>query len=165
MTANNAQADLRRDWLLPNYRWFAFGALRYQFDAFQSWKHRVIVSAGPGYNLLDREKQTLDVRFGPAYTRDFSGDSNNKIEILTALDYTWQPRNRIKITLSNQFYTETWPDAGQFRNLTSAEWTTTILKEPELNLILGVNNEYESDLEPPSKKNNLKYYSTLGRDF
>lgn len=165
ITSNNAGADVRRDWLLPDSRWFAYGAAGYQFDAFQSWKHRVVLSAGPGYNLLKREKQTLDVRIGPAYTRDFSGPETNKVEALWAMDYSWQPWDRIKLTLSNQFYTEVWPDAGEFRNITSGEWTTRLLDEPALNLIVGINNEYETDLTPPSKNNNLKYHTTLGLDF
>ncbi|MGE4607554.1 MAG: DUF481 domain-containing protein [Myxococcota bacterium] len=164
-TANNAEIALRRDWLMRDSRWFAYGTVRYQYDQFQSWEHRGILSTGPGYNLLKREKQTLDVRLGPAYTRDFGNQESNHAEILWAMDYTWKPRDRIKITLSNQFYTEIGPDPGEFRNLTSAEWTVRLMENPALDLILGGINEYQSDLEPPDKKNNLRYYTTLGVNF
>ena len=165
ITSNNAGIDIRRDWLLPDSPWFVFATGRYQYDQFQSWEHRIVLSTGPGYNLLKREKQTLDVRIGPAYTRDFSGQNPNKVEVLWAMDYSWNPWDRVKLTLSNEFYTEIWEDAGQFRNVTSAAWTTRLLDEPALSLIVGVNNEYETDLKPPSKNNNLKYHTTLGVDF
>ena len=165
ITSNNAGIDIRRDWLLPDSPWFVFATGRYQYDQFQSWEHRIVLSTGPGYNLLKREKQTLDVRIGPAYTRDFSGEDANKVEVLWAMDYSWNPWDRVKLTLSNEFYTELWTDAGQFRNVTSGQWTTRLLDEPALSLIVGVNNEYETDLKPPSKNNNLKYHTTLGVDF
>ena len=57
---NNARVDLRRDWLIPESTWFAFSSLRYQFDQFESWKHRTTLSLGPGYHLVDTESHELD---------------------------------------------------------------------------------------------------------
>ena len=164
-TDNNARLDLRRDWLLPDSPWFAYGAMRYQYDQFESWLHRIVVSAGPGYNLFKREKQALDVRLGPAYTRDFGGGGTNKAEVLTAIDYSWKPRKRFKFTLSNLFFTEVGPSPGEFRNVTLAQGTMRLLDDPELDLIIGGENEYESDLRSPDKKNTLRYYMTFGMNF
>ena len=162
---NNARLDIRREWLLPGSRWFAYSALRYQYDEFEPWLHRIVLTAGPGYNLVKREKNILNIRFGPAYTRDFDGLRKNQAEALLAMDYTWKPRDRLKLTLSNMFYAQLAPDAGQWRNVTLAEWSMRLFNEPELDFILGGENEYETDIEPPDKKLRLKYYMTLGLNF
>ena len=164
-TENQGRLSLQRNWLLPDSSWFWFGALGYQYDQFESWKHRTVVAAGPGYHLLKRKKHTLDVRGGPAYVREFGKRTTNKADLLAAFDYTWKPRDRMTITLSNQFFVEGAPDAGQIRNMTFANWRTRILSEPSLDLIFGVENQYQSQNEDGDKPNTLNYYITLGMNF
>ena len=65
---HNARIDLRRDVLFPGHRWFTFGAFTYQFDEFESWQHRTILSVGPGYHLVEREAHSLDGRVGLTFT-------------------------------------------------------------------------------------------------
>lgn len=164
-TDNNARVELRRDWFMSNSPWFAFGALGYQYDEFESWNHRSVLTAGPGYHLLKREKLTLDLRAAPAFAREFGVRKINKAEALFAVDATWKPRERMTIKLSNLLFTEVSPDAGQLRNVTFANWKTRILSDPALDLIFGADNEYETQVEDGDKKNSLNYYMTLGISF
>jgi putative salt-induced outer membrane protein YdiY len=162
---NNANVDLRRDWLFPGHRWFAFSMFRYQFDQFESWKHRTILSVGPGYHLVRREAHELDTRLGAAFTREFGERRTEKAEALFALDYTWTLSSNQSVTLSNQLFTEVRPNAGELRNLTLGEWKILLTQEPSFSLTLGAQNEYETDVEPEDQKNDLKYYLSVGLDF
>ena len=162
---NNARVDLRRDWLMPDSPWFAFASFRYQFDEFESWLHRTVLTVGPGYELLRREGHSLDARVGGTFTREFGDRDRNKAESLFALDYSWKVSDRTTLTLSNLFFLQLQPGLGQFRNQTLADVKVGLLKEPALNLRLGAENEYETDTEPGDLANDLKYYVSLGVDF
>lgn len=161
---NNARVDLRRDFLVPLSRWFGFSAFSYQFDEFESWKHRYVWNAGPGYHLIEREDHALDGRFGAAYTREFGERQVNKGEGFVALDYTWKRGDRYTLTLSNQLFVEL-TEVGEFRNLTLGDLTIALTEDPGLSLRIGAENEYETDIEPGDLHNDLKYYLTLGLDF
>jgi putative salt-induced outer membrane protein YdiY len=162
---NNARVDLRRDWLIPDSDWFAFSSFRYQFDQFESWKHRTTFGVGPGYHLVDTESHKLDTMLGAAFTREYAGDKDNKGEALFGLDYTWQLSERHSVTLANSLFVEFRPNAGEIRNLTTGEWKLRLTEDPGLNLKIGGENEYETGVAPGDTNNDLKYYLALGLDF
>ena len=99
--------------------------------------------------------------WGPANTQD----PDNKAEGLFALDYYWQPAERYSLSISNQLFTQTQPDFGEIRNLTIGEMKILLSERPALNLKIGAENEYETEVEGDDEKNNLKYYMALGIDF
>lgn len=162
---NNARIDLRRDWLFPGHDWFAFGAFRYQFDQFESWKHRTVFSIGPGYNLIQSESHHLDLRAAPTFTKEYDGDRSTRGEALLGFDYTWNISKRSSFTLTNDFYVEWAPSAGQYRNLTLAEWKLAIAEKPALSLKIGGSNEYDGSPDPGDQANDLRYYMSLGLGF
>jgi putative salt-induced outer membrane protein YdiY len=161
---NNATSDLTRDWLTPESRWFRSLAVRYQFDQFQGWKHRVTVFAAPGLHLVQTERHTLDLRVGPAYTREF-GTKSNKGEATLALSYDWQISERHSFDLKNQYFAEVVPDAGDWRNFSTLAWALRITERPALSAKVGLQNEYDSNPDPGDDKNDLKYFLTLAMDF
>jgi putative salt-induced outer membrane protein YdiY len=163
---NNATLDLRRDWLVPERPWFGFAAYRFQFDQFESWKFRNTIKAGAGYNLFRRDDEhRLDVRLGPAYTREFGDRNTNKFDALFGLDYSWKFGDRYGFTFQNEFFVETAPDAGEWRNLTISEFTMGLTEKPALDLRVGIENEYETNIDPGDENNDLKYYLAIGLDF
>lgn len=162
---NNARVDLRRDWLFPGHRWFARGSLRYQFDRFEDWKHRTILAVGPGYRILRGEVHSLDGLLGVTFTREFGNRQTNKSEALAGFDYTWRIAENHSFTLSNSLYVEYRPNAGELRNDTTGEWKIVLTQDPSLNLVVGAQNEYETDVDPGDEKNDLKYYLAFGVDF
>jgi putative salt-induced outer membrane protein YdiY len=162
---NNARVDLRRDWLFPGHDWFAFTSFRYQFDQFEAWKHRTVLSAGPGYNLVRTESQQLDLRVGPTFTREYAGDKASKGEALLGVDWTWKINSRSSFTFTNDFYLEWEPSAGDFRNLTVAEWKLLLAEKPALNLKIGGSNEYDNSPDEGDEPNDLRYHLSLGLDF
>ena len=164
-TDNNANVSLRRDWLFPGRRWFAFASTRYQFDEFESWEHRTSTSVGPGYNIVKREKLSLDGRVGATFTREFGERNDRKADALFGLDFEWQIGELISFNFTNDLYLEAQPNAGEIRNLTISEATLAITEKPDLKFVAGITNEYETNIEPGDKKNDFKYYLTLGLGF
>ena len=162
---NNARIELRRDWLFPGHDWFAFAALRYQFDQFETWRHRTVLSIGPGYNLVHSETHKLDLRAGPTFTKEYAGDRDSKGEVLFGVDYEWTISSRSSLLLANEFYFQYTPELADFRNLTTGEWRLRITDEPALSLKIGASNEYEIDPDPGDEANDLRYYLSLGLDF
>jgi hypothetical protein len=49
---NDSHLASDRDWLFAGSRWFVFTSGRYDYDQFESWKHRFYWGGGPGYHLL-----------------------------------------------------------------------------------------------------------------
>jgi putative salt-induced outer membrane protein YdiY len=162
---NNATSDLSRDWLIPESLWFRSVAVRYQFDQFQAWKHRATLFVAPGLHLVQTEKHTLDLRVGPAYTREFGRSDANKGEAVLALAYDWQIAERHHFSLHNQYFAEIGPDSGDWRNFTTSSWSLRLTERPALSLKAGIQNEYDSNPESGDDKNDLKYLLTLGMDF
>ena len=162
---NNARIDLRRDWLFPGRDWFAFAAFRYQFDEFETWQHRTVISVGPGYNLVHTEAHNFDVRVGPTFTNEYAGSRGRQGEVLFGVDYDWTISSRSSLHFANDFYFQYAPELADFRNLTTAEWKLRITEAPALTLKIGGSNEYDINPDEGDEANDLRYYLALGLDF
>jgi putative salt-induced outer membrane protein YdiY len=164
-TDSYGRLDVRRDWLLPDSRFFWRAGTRYQFDKFESWKQRFILFGGPGYHLIEGEVHRLDGLVGPAFTREEGDRNDNKGEAVVGFEYGWTLSEALSFKLSNVIFTEVVPEAGNLRNQTTSEVRWTLTQEPALSLNLGIENEYETEVERGDQKNNLYYYLTLGLGF
>ncbi|MDJ0852313.1 MAG: DUF481 domain-containing protein [Myxococcota bacterium] len=163
---NNARLDLRRDWLTPESRWFGFVAGRYQFDDFEAWEHRVVLGGGPGYNILKRPKHSLDATSGLFFTREFGDRQQEQGEVLAGLEYVWNPHRRYSVRIENQLFLQAIPDAGEIRNLSIGELRIRIVEEPlDVSFTVGVENEYETDVEEGDELNDIKYFMKVGLGF
>ena len=164
-TDSYGRLEAQRDWLLPDSRWFWRVGSRYQFDKFESWKQRFILFGGPGYHLFDDGTHSLDGVVGVAFTREEGERDDNKGEAVVGFDYAWTVSEELSFSFSNNAFTEVVPDAGSLRNLTTSELRWALMKEPALSLKLGVENEYETEVESDDEKNDLYYYLSLGIGF
>ena len=162
---NNAIVNFGRDWLNPGSRWFARASGRYQYDQFESWRHRLNLIVGPGYHLVKREAHELDVILAPSFTREFGGRQEKKAEAMLAFEYAWKPASRYEFSISNQAFLEVTPNAGELRNHTKADLKISLLEEPALSFKIGAVNEYETDPAEDDENNDVKYYLSLGLDF
>jgi putative salt-induced outer membrane protein YdiY len=162
---NNARFDLRRDWLFPGHDWFAFASFRYQFDQYEAWRHRTVLSVGPGYNLVRTEAHHLDLRVAPTFTKEYQGSRDSQGELLFGVDYEWTISSRSSFHLANDYYFQWTPALAEFRNLTTGEWRLSLTEEPALSVKIGASNEYDSNPDPGDKANDLRYFVTLGLGF
>jgi hypothetical protein len=161
---NNSRIDLRRDWLFPTVDWFAFSSFRHQYDDTESWKNRFTVSAGPGYQVLENEKATLDFYGGPVYVREQGDRRDDRFETLLGLDFAWQISERASFSLTNNFFTQMSPQLWDLRNLSIGSLSYKLLDAPSLSLQLNGENEYELE-DDDGVNNTLNYNISLALDF
>lgn len=161
---NNFRAILNRDFLRPNSRWFLFASGRYDWDDFQSWDHRLTLGGGPGYELFTSESFDLRTRVGPSLTIQRGDDDDVKGELMLGLEAVWRISDSQTLNLTNSVF-PALSDPGGFRNVTNADWTIQLSERYPLALKLGIENDYESDVDPDTEENDLKYYGSLLVNF
>ncbi len=161
---NNFRAILNRDFLRPNSRWFLFAGGRYDWDDFQSWDHRLTLGGGPGYELFTSESFDLRTRVGPSLTIQRGDDDDVKGELMLGLEAVWRISDSQTLNLTNSVF-PALSDPGGFRNVTNADWTIQLSERYPLALKLGIENDYESDVDPDTEENDLKYYGSLLVNF
>ncbi len=159
---NNARLSVRRDFYFKDTKWFAGLGTEYKFDEFEAWRHRLVLFGGPAYHLIDTEKHKLDIMAGPAYTREFKGDNQDKLEGVVNFRFLWNISEDHILTLNENVFTELEPDGGGVRNLAIANWAISLSKEYRLTLNIGVESEWESRPSGSDEKHDLKYFLTLG---
>ncbi len=161
---NNATVRLTRDWLNPEKIWFSYAGFTFDYDAFESWRQRTSATVGPGWHLMKRETFSLDFRTGVNYTREFGDRQINKMDLPITFDLTWVPTEGQKVTAGNTLFAE-MTDLGEFRNVTTIDWTIALSSRYPLSLKIGANNEYESSVEAGDQNNDLRYYGAVALDF
>jgi len=165
LTDHNARLESRYDWILAETRWFLFLHPAYDFDRFKHWRHRITLSGGPGYDIVKSERWDLRTSVGLSGQREFQGQETNRLSALWALNTELRLAENHSIAASNQVFPALVNEPGEYRNLSTLGWRVRLSESPGLNLLLGVENEYESDAPPEDEKNDLKYFATLGVDF
>jgi putative salt-induced outer membrane protein YdiY len=164
-TDNNARVQSRYDWLFPERRYYLFVEPLYDYDDFKAWKHRITFSAGPGYDLIQRETFDLRTGLGLSGQKELEGPKDARFGALWSLNLEWKPSDRYSFTAGNQLFPYFVNSLGQFRNLTTAAVKINLAEDPRLNLNFGVENDYNSDAPTEDKKNDFKYFGTLGWGF
>lgn len=165
-TRNDFYAELIKDWLIPGEKHFYFAQVRYDYDDFQSWRHRASGAAGIGYQLIERDDFDLigRVGLGGNYTWGGDGDDEFTPEALLGIEGTWRIAENQTFEFKNTLY-PSLDEAGEFRNLTSLAYVIEMDQAKGLSLKLGLENEYESQTDDDSKHNDLKYFAALVFDF
>ena len=162
---NKANAQLIQDWLKPESKWFYFGQVRYDYDQFESWDHRISGSGGLGYELIASERVELRGRLGLGLTRTYGDDDDDLTpEAVLGLEGHWNINHNQKLTAKNTLYPD-FENEGEFRNISSADWTIKVKEWGKMNLKFGLQNEYISEPQGDAKNNDLDYYGRLGYDF
>jgi putative salt-induced outer membrane protein YdiY len=162
-TKNNAMVALGRDWLFGKSRWFMFTRGRADYDDFRTWEFRIQGDAGVGYEIIQWETFKLRGRTGPSVVQEWNEDQF-RAEWLAGPEFVWNLTANQKLEASNIFYYSFTP-WGEYRNVSNLNWKWDLSQKPALSLKAGIENEYQSDVAPGVKKNDLKYYTSIGIDF
>jgi putative salt-induced outer membrane protein YdiY len=162
-TKENAMVALGRDWLFSESRWFMFTRSRFDYDDFRTWKYRIQGDAGVGYQFIKSDTFELRGRTGPSLVQEWNEDQF-RAEWLAGPEFVWNLTPNQKFEASNFIYYSFTP-WGEFRNVSNAAWKWAISEKPALSLKAGLENEYQSDVASGVKKNDLKYYTSIGIDF
>ncbi len=164
-TKNEFQATGTYDRDIADTPWLWFVNGRYEWDQFESWDHRVGLTAGLGYRLIDREDMELILRAGGGFTREFGSGRNELIpEGLLGYDFQWDLDDRQGIESTFRYYPDL-SELGEFRTVTTLGWRYALDVKDGLNLTAGLEHEYQSDVDPGVEESDLSLFAGLGLDF
>jgi putative salt-induced outer membrane protein YdiY len=163
LTDNEVLVNLRKDWLLPDSRWFFFALGSYEYDDFEAYQHRVNVSVGPGYDFIKEDDLALRGLAGIGAYREFGSDDDDiHPEGLLGLEFMWKPLPGQTFNFSHFYY----PELERFeelrsRHVTRAEYMIDIDRDYGLSFKIGALNEYESQTDDDSFHNDFDYYAAI----
>ncbi len=166
---SKGHVNVVRDWLLPESEWFYYSYLRYEYDSFKSWKHRVSLSGGCGYDFYRRENFELSGRVGLGGSRTWGTENDYAPEGLFGFEWTWKPLKPESHTLSAEFIV--YPDlddAGEYRTWAQGKWRISFSSLRGFGIELGFEHEYESIIKDKLENENhydLIYFGRFGVDF
>jgi putative salt-induced outer membrane protein YdiY len=164
-TDSNGRFETSHVWLFSTTDWFAFSQGVYDYDKFKAWKSRVTATAGPGYEFVASDRTKLRGAFGVSGQREFSGEKNTNFGGYLAAELEGKLNSIMSLDLKNQIFPYVAPDFGEFRNLSNVDLKIQLTDSPNLNLKIGLENEYESNAVPEDDKNDLTYHTTIGLEF
>lgn len=161
--------NIVRDWLLPDSDWFHYAYLRYEHDSFKSWKDRISLSGGQGYDFYNDDDLKLSGRLGLGLSRSWGNENELDIEGQLGLEWLWKPGKLKGQSLSYQLVI--YPllnDLGEYRTWMEGKWSFDLNLFQGLGFELGFEHEYETrkDLSLENERYyDLIYFGRLGLDF
>lgn len=164
-TDNRLTAGARQDWLIPDSRWLYFAQGRYDFDEFQSWDYRLGAHGGFGYRWIDEEDFKTTLRAGAGVNKEFnSEDDGARPEALFGISLVWTIGERQSFDLESMIYPDL-KETGEFRFVTTANWSLVVDEESNISLTAGVFHEHQSEVDPGIEKDDVKIFIGLQFDF
>jgi putative salt-induced outer membrane protein YdiY len=162
---NKLNIAATRDWLNLDSKWFTFVQGVYDFDQFESWRHRASTHGGPGYHLVKTEDYFLNVRGGAGIRKEWGSDNDSvKFEGLASLNFEWNITDRQHLRLSGTIF----PVLDNFSDVRSREvlsWRYQLDNDSPLNLTVRLIHEYQSKVDPGKDKNDTRFLIGLSLDF
>ena len=165
VTRNEVTVDFTQRWTRPDSDWFRFVTARYEFDQFQSYRHRVSLFGGVGYKLIDDETFELSGKAGLGGTYEFGTvDDFTPEAVFGATAATWNISKTQSLNASVSYFPDL-EELGEYRLTASADWKIKLHFYSNLALKFGIENEYDSNPEPGDDDDDFKYFGALVVDF
>lgn len=163
---NELTTGLREDWLMPESPWYYFALGRYDYNQFGDWDHRLSARTGPGYDIIKTPKLKLTGELGFGLYKQFDAVIEDVVpEASMGMNFLWKPTPRQTLALSGTFLPE-FRVMGRYRAVTSAEWQLRVEDVENLNLKVGIADEYASTVyDATTPNNNFKFYTALVLGF
>jgi putative salt-induced outer membrane protein YdiY len=161
--------NIVRDWLLPDTDWFYYAYFRYEQDSFKSWKNRVSISGGPGYDFYNDKILKLSGRTGLGFSKSWGDENEFDVEGQLGLEWLWKPPKLKNQSLSYQIIV--YPilnDLGEYRTWMEGKWRFDLDFYKELGFEFGFEHEYESRKDKSLEDEeyfDLIYFGRIGLDF
>ena len=164
-TDDKLSIGLLRDQSFENSDWFFFMMGRYDYDVFESWRHRVGLHAGPGYKLIQKPDFWMDLRAGPGVRKEWGSDNTDpKFEGVAGTSFEWKPTARQTYSFSTLFYAAI-SDFSDNRTRTTFDWDYLLSDEINLSFVLGILHEYQSVVDPGKDKNDTRIHTGIRYKF
>jgi len=154
---NDLTTMLLRDWLDPNSSWFSFAFGQYDQDKFKSWDYRLTATVGKGYNFVKEEDFLLIGRMGLSARKEY-GSENDDLgpEIMLGFSSDWDINDDQSLEFKNFSYFP-FDEPADSRHLTALYWRIKLAAKKGLSFKLGLENEYESVVDPGDEHNDFTY--------
>ena len=166
ITKDQGFAQLRRNWFFPDSkRWkrtFVVVRIRYDYNQFQPWQHRLAASGGPGYFFLRSDTWQLSANAGVGFSSTFSEQTDTNPEATVGFDLTWNQNSWSRLTTSNQFFLDL-SDTDKYRTVQSMFYEIDPGKTGGVGFSFGL--LYQHDTESEGKENDLTYLASLTYGF
>ncbi|MHC5076714.1 MAG: DUF481 domain-containing protein [Planctomycetota bacterium] len=160
-TDNKFTAGVLQDWLNPGSRWFFFGLGRYDFDEFESWRHRSNIQFGPGYNLLDTDSMLLNLRAGAGGRKEWGSNNDDpRLEGLAGFDFEWKITQKQSIDTTVHYF-PVLNDFDDYRTRSSFNWRYLLAKELNLSFIFGILHEYQAITDPGDDNSDTRVHTGI----
>ncbi len=174
-TENRFSTGVLSEWPQPGGKYSYFAAARFDNAEFQSWDQRLTANGGVKYYFIDRKEldaagelisaYSLAGRAGAGIRKEWGSNDEDLVpEGLLGLDVDWT----ISPDQNLQFSTTYYPDLsmlGEFRWVNTFDWVIAINQMDGVSLKFGLLHEYQSEVDPGVKKNDLSVHASLVVDF
>ena len=160
ITQNNAQFDVRNDWLLDEKSpWTLFAQNNEFYDEFKDFNVQTNLDTGIGYRFFHETDLTLTGRVGGGVSREFGGVDDRWVpESLFGCEYNQQLNATQKFYAKLDYFPE-WDEVGEFRLVADAGWEVVLVQPSNLSLKISATDRYDST--PNGAEPQLLNYSVL----
>jgi putative salt-induced outer membrane protein YdiY len=144
-TQNNAELDVRNDWLLDDQSpWVLYGTGNLFYDEFQAFDLQTSANTGVGYRFFHELGLNLMARLGGGASREFGGPDDRWVpETLAGFEYAQQLSATQKVYGKLDYYPE-WDDIGEYRLVADAGWEFLLAQPSHWSLKICATDRYDS---------------------
>ena len=159
-TQNNAQFDVRNDWLLDETSpWTLYGTGEVFYDEFQAFDVQTSANTGVGYRFVHEPELDLIGRFGAGTSREFGGPDERWVpESLLGFEFNQRLSPTQKFYAKLDYFPE-WEEIGEFRLVADTGWQIQLAQPSNLSLKISASDRYDST--PNGADPHLVNYSVL----
>jgi putative salt-induced outer membrane protein YdiY len=159
-TQNNAQVDVRNDWLLDEHSpWTLYGTMNLFYDEFQAFDLQASGNTGVGYRFVHEPGLEMLARVGAGTSREIGGPDDRWVpESLAGFEYSQQLSTTQKFYGKLDYYPE-WEEIGEYRMVADTGWEIELVQPSNLSLKISASDRYDST--PNGAEPHLLNYSVL----
>jgi putative salt-induced outer membrane protein YdiY len=145
ITQNNAQFDIRNDWLLDDKSpWTLFGQNSEFYDEFKDFNVQTNLDTGLGYRFFHDKTLELIGRMGGGTSREFGGADERWVpEGLFGVEYSQQVFRTQKVYAKVDYFPEI-DQASSYRVVADTGWEVVLVQPSNLSLKICATDRYDS---------------------
>jgi hypothetical protein len=159
-TQNNAQFDVRNDWLLDEHSpWTLYATGEVFYDEFQAFDLQTSANTGIGYRFIHEPEVEFIGRCGAGTSREFGGPDERWVpESLLGFEFN-QVLSRTQQFYGKLDYYPEWDEIGEFRLVADCGWQIQLTEPSNVSLKISASDRYDST--PNGAEPHLVNYSVL----
>lgn len=160
-TQNQMLFNARDEILSPGSPWSLFASTNIEFDQFREYDFLIGVYGGLGYTFIDDGRTLFKTRAGAGAVRRVGGpDERWEPEAIFGYDFNRRFTDRQSFIHSLDYYPRI-DQPSQFRVRARAAYEIIVDPTTGTALRFGIQNRYDSNPGPTTKRNDLFYFASL----